>query len=331
MAYDSTDVPQTLAGWILQSSAGLTAMARRNGLAAARPRSAPDRVASEARSFVRLLAVAASPAAPLLLAGQLEEAARIGCFAAALGSELPAFFRVWRRSITALAGRGRRGRETCRVLRSLQVRAGVEVGRGIAQVDVVLLGGSAGGIDAIARILERLDRSLPVTVLVVLHVGAASRLTEVLTIRSAIPVTIARDGGPLLLGQVFVAPPGRHLAVRKRRVRLDDQPQVHYSRPSIDVLFSTASRDLHGRVLAIVVSGTGQDGLEGARAVRHAGGTVVAQDPRTAQFPAMPQSVVTAGAADGVLGPEAIAALVSSLASARPAALRSSRGRRRRT
>ncbi len=137
-------------------------------------------------------------------------------------------------------------------------------------------------------------------------------LAERLASKSAIAVAEAGEGTPVRPGAAFVAPGGQHLTVAKegaRRVlRLNEDPEVNFCRPSVDVLFRSVAAAGGRGALAVILTGMGHDGMLGARAVRESGGLILAQDEPTSVVWGMPGSVVAAGLADKVLPVERIAA-----------------------
>jgi two-component system chemotaxis response regulator CheB len=172
-----------------------------------------------------------------------------------------------------------------------------------ARVPLVVLAGSAGGLQAVERIFEHLDPGLPAAILVLLHVAPdhPSLIAALLTRHAHRPVHDASEGEPLRPGLVAVAPSGIHLEVRPGGVlHLSDLAPVRYSRPSIDVLLNSLAGSRPRRTLAVILTGTGHDGEDGAVALRDAGGAVLVQEPATAAFPAMPQAVIDAGAFDDI-------------------------------
>jgi two-component system, chemotaxis family, protein-glutamate methylesterase/glutaminase len=168
----------------------------------------------------------------------------------------------------------------------------------------LLIGASAGGVDALLRLLPALPAGLPATVLVVLHRGAQNTdtLAQLLATRCALPVEDAWDRQPLLPGTVTLAPPDYHLLVDAGpRASLSIDPSVLWSRPAIDPLFETAAAVFGRRTLALVLTGASSDGAHGARAVRRAGGRLWVQQPTEAMVPTMPQSALDEAGADAVL------------------------------
>jgi two-component system, chemotaxis family, protein-glutamate methylesterase/glutaminase len=170
---------------------------------------------------------------------------------------------------------------------------------------VVVIGTSTGGPPALQRIIPRLPAPFGATILVVQHmpVGFTRPLAERLDQRSVLPVREAEDGETLVPGLVLVAPAGRHMKVRRRggqapRVWLDDEPRSALHRPSVDVLMSAVARAYGARVLGIVLTGMGTDGVEGLRAIREAGGRTLAESEETCVIYGMPKAALEAGVAE---------------------------------
>jgi len=184
--------------------------------------------------------------------------------------------------------------------------------------EVLLVGCSTGGPDALARLLPRLPAALPVPVLVVQHMPAlfTTMLAERLDRDAGLAVREAADGDLVRPGEALVAPGDYHLRLRSSagqvRVALDQGPQENFCRPAVDVLFRSATEVYGGRVLAVVLTGMGQDGLEGARALTGAGGAVLAQDEATSVVWGMPGAVSMAGLAREVLPLEQLPAAILS-------------------
>ena len=174
----------------------------------------------------------------------------------------------------------------------------------------VVMGASVGGFDALAGILSRLPRhyALPILVVQHLHPGDGGSFATSLQGETGLRVVTPRDKQAIEPGFVFVAPANYHmLCERTGVVGLSVDERVHWSRPSIDVLFDSAARVWAGRTIAVLLSGANNDGAEGMRAVKAAGGLTLAQLPHTAECPVMPQSAVDLGCVDEVLALSEIA------------------------
>jgi two-component system, chemotaxis family, protein-glutamate methylesterase/glutaminase len=175
---------------------------------------------------------------------------------------------------------------------------------------------SAGGLTAVSRLLGALPPTLPACVLLVqhLHESQPSHLVEILRLHTGLLVRQASEGARLEVGTVYVGPPGVHLMVGlDRRVELSHLPPVHYCRPSGDRLFTSVGESFGNRGIAVVLTGTGRDGAEGAQALRRAGGTVIVQDEPSSEFTGMPHAAVHAGVVDHVLPLGAIAHVLQEL------------------
>lgn len=168
-------------------------------------------------------------------------------------------------------------------------------------LDVVVLASSAGGIHALLGLLGRLPEDFPVPIVVVQHMSPTfdSQLDEILDRRCRLRVKFAESGERLEAGRVYLAPRNHHVLVGDdRRLRLSRADRVHFSRPAADPLFASAAR-FGPRALAIVLTGQGRDGAEGARLIRAAGGVVITQDEASAVAIDMPRAA--RGSADVVL------------------------------
>ena len=187
------------------------------------------------------------------------------------------------------------------------------------RVDAVVIGASAGGIQALMTVLPALPRGAAVSVFVVLHLprDRPSQLAEIFTPHCALDVSEAQDKEPVRPDHLYFAPPDYHLLVDDGpQCALSDDELVNFSRPSIDVLFESAA-DLYGaRLLAIVLSGANDDGSRGAAAVKRAGGLVAVQDPAQAQSSLMPGSTLARVEADVVGSVDEIARLLRTLGEA---------------
>ena len=171
---------------------------------------------------------------------------------------------------------------------------------------LILIGASAGGVNALTSVTAALPADLPATVLIVIHIGARhSVLPEILQKLCRLPVSHATDCAPLLPGQVLIAPPDRHLTVEKHegqpRARLWHGPKENHTRPAIDPLFRSAAAAFDGNVIAAILTGYLDDGTAGLYAVKACGGLAIVQAPEDAQVPDMPASALHYVAVDHVL------------------------------
>lgn len=182
--------------------------------------------------------------------------------------------------------------------------------------DIVVVGASAGGVEALSDLVERLPPDLPAAVFVVLHVSAAapSLLPAILNRASALPAVVAEDRGPVEPGKIYVAPPDSHLLVAPGEMRLWRGPPEHACRPAVDPMFRTAAASYGPRVLGVVLSGTLDDGVAGLAAVKRRGGIGLVQSPEEAQFASMPSTAIATLDVDHVLTVRGIAAQLDELA-----------------
>lgn len=182
---------------------------------------------------------------------------------------------------------------------------------------VVALAASAGGVTALRHVLADLPADLAVPVLVVQHLDRRHRtvLAEVIGRYSTLPVKLAQHNETALPGKVYVAPPDHHLLVNSDGVlTLTRTELVHFVRPSADLLFESVAGAYGADVIACVLTGTGSDGAMGVSAVKARNGTVIIQDPASAEFRGMPQAALAAGDADFVLPLDEIGQLIGRIA-----------------
>ncbi|EME51368.1 CheB methylesterase [Amycolatopsis decaplanina DSM 44594] len=176
--------------------------------------------------------------------------------------------------------------------------------------EIVAVGSSAGGVKALMAVLGELPTDFRVPLVVVQHLDPwhDTALAEILDRRSRLRIKLAEAGDVLEPGVVHLAPPNRHLLVRPGGVlELSATDRVKFVRPSVDLLFESVAAVYGPAALVCVLTGTGSDGSAGAEMVKARGGTVVAEDPETAEFKGMPQAVVKAVPADLVLPLDEIA------------------------
>lgn len=185
--------------------------------------------------------------------------------------------------------------------------------------DIVAVASSAGGVTALRDLLGALPPDFPVPIVAVQHLDRRHRtvLAQVVARKSPLQVKLAEDREKVAPGVVYMAPPDHHLLVASDGVlTLSQSELVHFLRPSADLLFESVAAAYGPRVVACVLTGTGNDGAMGVTAVKSQGGTVIAQDPETAEFPGMPKAAVDTGKVDFVLSLEEIAPVIIGLLSA---------------
>ncbi len=164
----------------------------------------------------------------------------------------------------------------------------------MATLDTIVIGASAGGVQALTRLVADLPANLPAAVFIVLHIPAhsPSLLPAILARDAKLQVDHAKDDEPIRQGRVYVAPPDQHLLIEAGRVKLVHGPKENLHRPSIDALFRSAARWAGPRVIGVVLTGARDDGTAGMRAIKLRGGVTIVQDPTEAPFPSMPMSVM---------------------------------------
>lgn len=158
--------------------------------------------------------------------------------------------------------------------------------------DLVVIGASTGGVEALQEVVSKLPSTFAAAVMVVLHVGRQSYLQEILARHCKLPVVNGKDGEPLLRGHIYVAPPGSHMRLREARISLDRGPRENRHRPAVDPLFRSAARFFRDRVAGVVLSGALDDGAAGLFAIKSRGGIAIVQDPETAVCGSMPHNAM---------------------------------------
>lgn len=185
----------------------------------------------------------------------------------------------------------------------------------MAHHDIIVIGASAGGVEAISNLVADLPADLQASVFVVLHLSRGrSLLPEILTRRGRLPARHPLDGERLIYSHIYVAPPDHHMVLDGGVVRLQHGPTENGVRPAIDPLFRSAARNYGSRVVGVVLTGSLDDGTAGLAAIKSAGGITVAQDPAEAFAPSMPRSAIEYARVDHVLPLQEISVLLASLA-----------------
>lgn len=164
----------------------------------------------------------------------------------------------------------------------------------MANRDTIVIGASAGGVQALMALVADLPKDLPAAVFIVLHIPAEgpSLLPDILARDSRLEVAHTINGEEIKHGKIYVAPPDNHLLIENRYVKLVHGPKENLHRPSIDILFRSAARWAGPRVIGVVLTGARDDGKTGMRAIQQRGGITIVQDPFEAPFPSMPMCVM---------------------------------------
>jgi len=182
--------------------------------------------------------------------------------------------------------------------------------------DLFLIGASAGGIEALTRMLQPLPPDLPAAIGIVMHrnPSVAGYLDRVLGRATSLPLKEPTEGESIRPGHAYLAPRDFHLTVERGCWHLSRAAKVHFSRPAVDPLFISAARHGGNRAVGILLSGGGADGVEGFIAIKASGGLTIVQQPAEARYPSMPTSAIRDDSPDAVFRLEEIAAAIPLLA-----------------
>lgn len=157
---------------------------------------------------------------------------------------------------------------------------------------VVVIGASAGGVDALKRLASALPHGFPAPVLIVLHVGEVSYMPEILSRAGPLPARRPESGERILAGSIYVAPPRRHMLVHDDHILLRRGPRENLARPAIDPLFRSVACSFGARAIGVVLTGSLSDGSSGLHAIKRCGGVTIVQDPSDALVPDMPRNAL---------------------------------------
>jgi two-component system chemotaxis response regulator CheB len=182
--------------------------------------------------------------------------------------------------------------------------------------DIVVIGASAGGVEAIKELVSLLPPGLPAVILIVVHLSAErpSYMADIIAHAGPLPCASAQDGEPLIHGHIYVAQPGRHLLVEDGHLRLTMGPRENRARPAIDPLFRSAASTYGPRVVGVILTGLLDDGSYGLALIKAHGGVALVQDPDQALFAGMPRAAIAACAVDAVLPLKDLASRIVALA-----------------
>lgn len=185
----------------------------------------------------------------------------------------------------------------------------------MARKDIVVVGTSAGGVQALQVLVGGLPQDFDASVFLVLHIPASDGglLTGILQRCTALPVIAPEDGMPIEKGRIYIGQPDRHLLIEGDRIRITRGPKENRHRPSVDALFRSAAYACGARVIGVILAGNLDDGTAGLWAVKDRGGTTVVQAPADAPHPSMPESALRYVSADHVVPLTEIASLLARL------------------
>lgn len=183
--------------------------------------------------------------------------------------------------------------------------------------DIIVIGASAGGVEALSQIVRSLPPDLPAAIFIVLHIAphGISVLPSILNRRSALRASHPEDGTEIEYGHVYIAPPDLHLLVERGHIHLARGPRENRHRPAVDPLFRSAARAYNRRVVGVILSGALDDGTAGLSAVKQRGGLAIVQDPEEALYDGMPRSAIENVEVDYVLPLKEIVSVLVKLAS----------------
>ena len=180
--------------------------------------------------------------------------------------------------------------------------------------DVIVIGASAGGVMALEELFGALPAQLPASIGVVLHRSTSpGELAAVLARRSPLPVIEPKDSSPIKTGVIYLAPADHHLLFERGGIAVQRGPKEHSTRPAVDPLFRSAAANYGKRVVGMLLTGAGEDGVSGLIAISQAAGVTLAQDPDDAYMPYMPINAMRFDDVVGVFPLRDLAAVVTAL------------------
>jgi two-component system chemotaxis response regulator CheB len=181
--------------------------------------------------------------------------------------------------------------------------------------DIIVIGASAGGVEALMRVVKSLPLQLSASIFIVLHTSPTSigTLDKVLNRLDGNRALYARDGMKIEPNRMYIAPPDRHMSLEPGRVRVTLGPKQNRVRPSIDLLFRSAANAFADRVIGVVLTGYLDDGASGLVAIKKAGGVAIVQDPLDAEVPGMPREALSRANPDYCVSLEELPRLLASL------------------
>lgn len=182
--------------------------------------------------------------------------------------------------------------------------------------EAIIIGGSAGSLDVLIKVLPLLDSTISFPIIIVVHrkPGSDNMLTDLLSTKTNLRVKEIEEKENILPGIIYLAPSDYHLLIEKNNTfSLDSSEKVNYSRPSIDVTFQSAAEVYKDKLVCFLLSGSNADGVDGLKKVKEAGGKVIIQDPQSAAVSYMPAQAILNVKVDEVLQIEEIADYINKL------------------
>lgn len=182
--------------------------------------------------------------------------------------------------------------------------------------ELIIIGGSAGSLEVIMHLVRDLPRDFSIPILIVLHRKSepGNLLQELLSEKTSLEVREAEDKEIIEKRKIYIAPVDYHLLIEQNHgFSLDVSEKIHFSRPSIDVSFSSAADVFKSSLIGILLSGANADGAEGLMDIKDAGGLTIVQDPNSAEISFMPQQAIAIGAAEMVLKEEELIKFICGL------------------
>jgi two-component system chemotaxis response regulator CheB len=186
----------------------------------------------------------------------------------------------------------------------------------ISGCKVVIIGGSAGSLNALMQILPELHKLNDFAIVIVLHRKSTDdqTLEDLIALKAKVAVKPVEDKVPLIPGFIYIVPSNYHLLFEKNEtLSLDTSEKINYSRPSIDVSFESAAEVYGENLVGILLSGSNSDGTSGLKRIKASGGTIVVQNPLAADMPFMPNNAIEKAAPDFILNNEELLALLTSI------------------
>jgi two-component system, chemotaxis family, protein-glutamate methylesterase/glutaminase len=186
--------------------------------------------------------------------------------------------------------------------------------------DVIVIGASAGGVEALIELFSSLPAGLPASIAVVIHRSPLQslHLRQVLGRRSTVPVREPQPHETMAPGTIYLAPRDHHMLVKGQHLILTRGPKEHFTRPAVDPLFTSAAAAYGPRVVGVLLTGAGEDGVAGLIAIKHHGGLGLVQDPKDAKIPSMPLNALRYDHVDLALPLSVIPTALALLAQGRP-------------